>query len=345
MMDMNSNFLTDYISSCQAVADCRLISKDGKEFWAHRIVLGARSEFFKDILATISDTGHAAIILPDHDDEEVEAIRNEIISLDKKLTEEDLNELLFIVDNASNYKSNKTCEDDYCNKEIENNGDQPLQEEDIPTSFVNRTEISALKDKEKETFELKPEYKLEDQIKVEKPLDTKKNLYKEAIESYFGGKFSSLYQVSKYYNLPYTTLYGVVVHRGSYRGKGRKGSLFSIEEENEIASMIINKAKDGMKVTWKVLKEMLEKQIEEMMVFDPSRETFRVSATKGGLVDMHFVRRFAARNNLMQYIFVQENKSSKFECKECKKLFSFKNALVKHEKTVHKFEKPMFFTE
>ena len=79
----------------------------------------------------------------------------------------------------------------------------------------------------------------------------------------------------------------------------------------------MKKAKDGMKVTWKVMKEVIEKQIEEMMTLDPSRETFRVSATKGGLVDMYFVRRFAKRNNLMSFIFVHRPKSFNFECEKC----------------------------
>merc|ERR1719153_1325838 len=93
---MDSSFLTDFIFSSQNLTDCRLISQGGKEFLVHKVTLAARSEFFRDILTNISDTGHATIILPDHIDEEVDNIKTEIISLGEELTEKILTGLLFM---------------------------------------------------------------------------------------------------------------------------------------------------------------------------------------------------------------------------------------------------------
>jgi len=332
-----SSFLADFISSSQNVTDCRIISKDGKEFWVHKVTLAARSEFFRNILTNISDTGHATIILPDHIDEEVDNIKTEIISLGEELTEKILNGLLF-KNHDDQKRQDKTILDvNTFNEKIEFYHENHVPGKDKLESCKNKIESNANKGIENKHVEIKPNDDLKDYRNEENSVETKQSLYKEAINSYLGGDFSSLYQVSKYYNLPYSTLYNTVcVGRGSYRGKGRKPSLFSTEEEKEIASNIVTKAKDGIELTWKVLKEMMEKEIEKMMTFDPTRDTFRVSATKGSLVDRYFVKRFARRNSLMKYIVAHGSKNSNFECKECKKMFSFKNTLTKHVKTIHK---------
>ena len=329
---MVSAFLTDFISSCQDVADCRIVSKDGKEFWAHKIILGARSEFFRDILANISDAGHATIILPDHADQEVDNIRTEIISLGKELTEEELYGLLFIRIEDQKSPEKTVLDGNNHNTKLKNN-DENCVPEDILESSEIKIESNANNDEKNRAFKIDPECNLEDKNKGENILETKQSLYKEAVDSYFAGDFSSLYQVSKYYNLPYSTLYSVLVSRGSYKGKGRKGSLFTTEEEKEITNDIVSEVNNGRELTWKVLNEIIEKQMEILMTSNPTRDTFKVSATKGSIIDRYFVRRFARRNNLMQYI---AKKNSDFDCKECSKSFSFKNALVKHEKTLHR---------
>ena len=335
MSEMGSSFLTDYITSSQDVSDCRLISKDGKEFLAHKIILAARSEFFRDILTNISDTGHATIILPDHIDEEVDNILTEIISLGKELTDKILIGLLFMDQGDPKSQSKTILDVNNYNVKVENNHEDHVPGKDKLESCKNRIESNANKENENKNVEIPPD--MEDQSNIENYLETKKSLYREATNSYLNGDFSSLYQVSKYYNLPYSTLYNTVcLGHGSFRGKGRKASLFSTEEEKEIAGNIVAKAKGGIELTWKVLKEMMETEIEKMMTLDPTRDTFRVSATKGSLIDRYFVKRFARRNNLTKYIVVHGRKNSDFECKECKKIFSFKNALTKHVKTIHK---------
>ena len=87
----------------------------------------------------------------------------------------------------------------------------------------------------------------------------------------------------------------------------------------------------------KILKEMLMVEMEMLKTMEPNRDMTKVSSTQGSLLNVSFVRRFAERNGLSKYVlkkFTVLNRQ--FQCEECNKTFSFKNALVKHSKTQHK---------
>ena len=143
-----------------------------------------------------------------------------------------------------------------------------------------------------------------------------------------------MYKVAKHFEVPYSSLYDIFVTRGSYNGKGRKSTVFTLEEEKDISRRALENSNNGSDLTWTMLKDVLEKEVEMLMSTNPRRDTFRVSATKGSLLNINFVRRFAKRNALMKYHIKKPNGTH--ECEKCKKTFSFKNALVKHLKTVHK---------
>lgn len=313
---MSSTFLVDYFSSCKQVTNCRLVTMDGKEYLTHKIILAARSTFFRDMFEDIPDTGgDTIIILPHYSYQEVTQFLEKILESFNSSSMEDMDTLLFnlVETNPS------TCDE------------KPGSINHIPEEKLDNviddiyTEGNGVKDNDNATI-------TEDLTK--NTLKTKQSLYKKAIDSYLQGCFSSLNQVAKHYRLPYSSLYGVFVSRGTYRGRGRKAAVFTPQEELEISSMVIKIAKDGNEITWNSLKSMLEEHMERLISM---KDTVKASATRGRLLNKHFVRRFAKRNNLLGYIHIQNLHcvQGTHLCNQCEKKFIFQNELVKHLKTVH----------
>merc|ERR1719318_766113 len=121
---MSCPFLSEYFSSCEQVTDCALVSKDGEQSSTHRVLLAARSEFFRDIFNDVTDTGiETVIVMPDHSTLEVIAFIEEIDLSDEKFNKEKLNEILFgekekdfnqeIKDECMPDDENDTTNDDY----------------------------------------------------------------------------------------------------------------------------------------------------------------------------------------------------------------------------------------
>ena len=109
--------------------------------------------------------------------------------------------------------------------------------------------------------------------------------------------------------------------------------MFTSEEEIEISSTVVERSEDGMEITWNSLQDMLKEHMEMLMATNPMRD----SSTHGSLLNKHFVRRFAKRNNLLGYIHIKNvscvQGTHTHQCNQCGKRFTFKNELVKHLKT------------
>ena len=100
--------------------------------------------------------------------------------------------------------------------------------------------------------------------------------------------------------------------------------------------MVMARTMDGFELTWNILLDILEKQLGALMSSNPTRDSAKVCASQGSLMNKDFVRRFAKRNNLIKHVLTKNTANGSFDCNKCEKTFTFKNALVKHIKTLHK---------
>ena len=95
-------------------ADCKLISKEGKQKLTHKIVLASKSDFLKMVLHNIPEGCDAVIILPDFTLDDIEILLDEMINgesnnqsdlwkmlLIKTVTDSDVPKLDLELDNAS----------------------------------------------------------------------------------------------------------------------------------------------------------------------------------------------------------------------------------------------------
>jgi len=166
----------------------------------------------------------------------------------------------------------------------------------------------------------------------------KQKMFQEAIEDFLSGRSTSLRQAAKKFGIPKSTLYGVFVSRGSYTGSGCYSKVFTPEEEQSIARTALEKTSGGKDLTWMILKQIMMEEMEMIKSMEPGRDMSRVSSTQGSLLSISFVRRFAERNGLSKYLLKKFTAPSRpHECEECGKTFTFKNALVKHRKTQHRY--------
>jgi len=164
----------------------------------------------------------------------------------------------------------------------------------------------------------------------------KQKLYQEAIDSFLSGESPSLYAVAKKLSLNYSTLYQIFTIGGTYKSKGRKSTVFTEEEEKDITRKVLASSRDGMDLTWDLLRNMLVKEAETLVMANPDRDIMRISATSGTIMNKSFVRRFAQRNNMSAFLLKKFTLTERpFRCEECNLGFTFKNILVKHLKIKH----------
>ena len=115
--------------------------------------------------------------------------------------------------------------------------------------------------------------------------------------------------------------------------------MLTAEEEHNMTRKALEKTNEGKDLSWPILKEIMMEEMEMIKSMDPSRDLFKVSSTLGSLLSISFVRRFAERNGLSQYLLKKFTVPSRLhECEECGKTFGFKNVLVKHTKTQHTYK-------
>ena len=78
--------------------------------------------------------------------------------------------------------------------------------------------------------------------------------------------------------------------------------MLTDEEEECIARAAVEKTTEGKELSWSILKEIMMDEMEVIKSKDPSRDMCKVSSTLGSLLNISFVRRFAERNGLSQYL-------------------------------------------
>merc|ERR1719318_661612 len=80
---MLPKFWREVLKDGWKVSDCKIISTEGKETLTHKIVLAAKIEFFRTILADIPEGHDAVIILPDFSSDQIDIFMQKILSESK----------------------------------------------------------------------------------------------------------------------------------------------------------------------------------------------------------------------------------------------------------------------
>ena len=111
----------------------------------------------------------------------------------------------------------------------------------------------------------------------------------------------------------------------SYSGRGCKSKVFTEEEELIIVSRALEKVKSGHHFDLPVLWKIIQEEAEIIKINFPERNLEMKKS---------FTRTFAKRHALHKY-FSEDLRERNYECDVCFKKFTFKNTLVKHQKSVH----------
>ena len=90
-MENQGNFWRAFLEASSLMTDCKIVTKNGKQKFTHKIILASKSKFLTNILSDVPAGFETVVILPDHTLEEVEDLCEDYISediVDKELNEE-----------------------------------------------------------------------------------------------------------------------------------------------------------------------------------------------------------------------------------------------------------------
>ena len=125
-----------------------------------------------------------------------------------------------------------------------------------------------------------------------------------------------------------------------YIGRGRRSEVFTLEEEEKMVRIMLERSGEDFSLTYDIVKNVLEEEMEFIKINEPNRGTFTQSPETGEiLMKDYFIRNFLQRHDLNKHLMSvksREMKERPFECVICHKKYGFKNVLVKHYRSVHK---------
>lgn len=147
----------------------------------------------------------------------------------------------------------------------------------------------------------------------------------QALEFYKNDEKVSIRKAARKFNVSHTTLNTMAKTGKSYSGRGCKSKVFTEEEELIIVSRALEKVKSGHHFDLPVLWKIIQEEAEIIKINFPERNLEMKKS---------FTRTFAKRHALHKY-FSEDLRERHYECDVCFKKFTFKNTLVKHQKSVH----------
>ena len=126
----------------------------------------------------------------------------------------------------------------------------------------------------------------------------KHHKYQQAASDYHAGKFKTIRQAAKEYDVAYTTLYEGIVKRGAeFSGSGRYTSRLTPVEESKIVDHVKWRASVGYGMDWNTLGLLFKEVFAALKKSNPERETGLENNREGAL--MFYIRRFAERHQLV----------------------------------------------
>ena len=129
-----------------------------------------------------------------------------------------------------------------------------------------------------------------------KNIEGGKQKYQAACQQYQQGKFKSIFEASKHFDLPYSSLHKYLVYGDTFNGKGRKSNVLTAEEEQKIVDHVIYRQKIGCGLTFLQLQLLIQEVLVAVTAANPGRSSPYLD--NGHFPNVFFARRLAARNNL-----------------------------------------------
>jgi len=160
----------------------------------------------------------------------------------------------------------------------------------------------------------------------------KRKKYNLARKALLRGEFNSIRGCASKFGLSESTLRKLVRSGRNYSGRGKGFKFFSEQEELLIKDRIIARAGGESNLTFQIVKQCLNEEYSILRINHPEKNLPEI-------LPCNFPFNFSKRNGLTKIISekLEEGRKDRrnFECEICYKKFTWKNALVGHQKTVH----------
>ena len=107
----------------------------------------------------------------------------------------------------------------------------------------------------------------------------------------------SLRKICKIHGVAQSTLHVLIMKGKSFSGSGRSAKYLSKDEEDMLAEKTKSLFGAGFELTWANLQDLVREEFDSLVQRDPSR-----SHPPQNWPNIHYVRRYAKRNSLTQFI-------------------------------------------
>ena len=355
------------LEDSKSVENVKVVCKDGVVF-SHKLVIASSGEFMKNLLNDVPVGDEITIYLPDYDEDTFSNILNSafvpnlketvnvfdfVSSPHQELEPEIIKRELLDEETLSDDNTDAPLEEvlkeesknDLVRMDLQYKSDsrESSQRNNIKkfhasyfsdTEFDDATAEHRIVEFEKQVIE-NPQSSNE--IRTNKRILKQINFEKAKIEV-IRGTCTSVRQAAKKYDVSHSTL-SCFMKNPLMEYKGRKNTrslVFSEAEEINLAQRVINMSDGGKTLNYKVIKEVLTKELEHIQLNEPDR-FIKVSNQNEKKITDAFVKRFAASNGLLKYVSQEALCGSRrqYECDVCSAKFVFKNSMVFHRKNVH----------
>jgi len=352
------DFRREFLEDCEGVSNVKILCKNGIVF-THKIIVASSSNFIKNILLTIPFVDDITLFLPHLEKNVVEHFLN------PTLKEEDI----FIGTKSNFYmpkflKADKQDDEEdngksFTNLKNEEKYDDKFEEflptlkeevEDVTITPSNQLvrqnhQVGKMRKKKHGNDKLETNIQLNFSCEdLEKELipnpttsrEEHKNYYihkkiaiQKALDYFLSDESISIRAAAMKFNISDSTLGKIIKHGKSYISWGKKSKVLTEEEEKIIVNRVLEFVRDGQQLDQQIVRNLLSQEIEMIKVNFPERSLIG----DGEKVFVNFCYSFVKRHNLNKYF--PKDKVRHYQCDVCFKSFTFKNALVKHQKVIH----------
>ena len=347
------SFWNELLATSDTMSNVNIVCSNGV-IASHKIIVASASNFIKNIIISIPIGDDVTIFLPEFGKERVEEFLslNNTLKKEKDIFAEPMEDAHLRSEPINNPNDEHNVGPYYPEDELTSDTNLIIKNNDL---FETKQEV--LEDPNlKESFEKpcnnpKPHvlsirskknnvqinYSCEDLEKdlIQNPttdierrknaLTQKKIAFEKALAYYKSDESISIRAAALKFDIHPNTLRTSIKTGKSYQGKGRKQTILTKEEENIIVDRAMDIVNSGQNFDRKVLWKIIEDDVEIININFPDRNIQMSS---------DLVRHLAERNELDKF-FPKDKKARDFQCDVCCKKFTWKKAMILHQKRLH----------